>query len=62
MNIDYPSTEGMYQFGVYTCQRCKQEYIVNDGTWRRCSPEFCHECLAYLDQQHALIPDPEPKQ
>lgn len=50
----------MLQFGVYTCRRCKQEYTVNDGTWRLCTPEFCHDCLEHLSKQTALLPYPEP--
>lgn len=49
-------------FGVYTCGRCKKEYIVNDGTWRLCTPEFCHDCYEYLNTLYALISDPETKQ
>jgi hypothetical protein len=49
------------QFGVYSCNRCKKEYIVNDGTWRLCSPEFCHDCFEHLNKQYALLPDPDPK-
>ena len=38
------------------------DYIVNDGTWRICTPEFCQGCLEHLSKQHALVQDPEPKQ
>lgn len=51
---------GAVRCGVYVCQRCNSTYIVNDGTWRPCSPEFCHDCLEYLQKQYALLPDPEP--
>ena len=44
-----------FYFGVYTCQRCKKCYTVNDE-WRQCTPEFCHACLDYLFTQYALVP------
>lgn len=53
--------ESELQFGKYTCQRCEAEYIVNDGTWRICTPEFCHSCTEYLSKQTVLLPFPEPK-
>ena len=43
-------------FGVYACRRCKKEYIVNDGTWRLCTPDLCQDCVEYLDTLHAMIP------
>ena len=48
------------QYGSYVCRRCKKDYIVNDGTWRLCTPEFCHDCYEHLNKQHALLPYPEP--
>lgn len=50
------------EFGIYRCNRCGKEYTVNDGTWRRCSPEFCHDCLEHLNKQTVVLPDPEPMQ
>ena len=35
-------------FGVYECQRCKKAYTVNDGTWRHCTPDLCHDCCEWL--------------
>lgn len=46
----------MIQFGSYICNRCKKDYIVNDGTWRLCTPEFCHDCLEHLEKQYAMVP------
>lgn len=43
-------------WGKYNCRRCSTEYIVNDGTWRLCSPELCHDCVEYLETLHAAIP------
>lgn len=43
-------------FGSYICNRCKKDYIVNDGTWRLCTPEFCHDCLEHLEKQYARVP------
>lgn len=54
--IELPEQVTSYSFGVYTCQRCKAEYTVNDGTWRLCTPDFCHDCYAHLKAQYALIP------
>lgn len=31
-------------YGVYQCGMCGKEYTVNDGTWRLCTPEVCHDC------------------
>ncbi len=42
--------------GRYKCQRCSKWYIVNDGTWRRCTPEFCQDCMEFLDDQFAWVP------
>jgi hypothetical protein len=36
------------RFGCYTCVRCEKDYFVNDGTWRSCSPQFCHDCIEHL--------------
>lgn len=44
-----------YQFGVYKCQRCGKEYIVNDQ-WAPCTPDFCHGCTAHLGKQYAWVP------
>ena len=43
-------------FGVYDCVRCSDRYIVNDGTWRECTSEFCQTCFAHLKEQYALLP------
>ena len=43
-------------FGVYKCQRCGKDYTVNDGTWRQCTPDFCHDCYEHLGEQYAWIP------
>lgn len=49
-----------YEFGVYTCQRCKAEYMVNaPDTWDPCTPEFCHACLKHLNGLHVMVPWPE---
>lgn len=32
--------------GVYVCIGCAKTYLVNEGTWRLCTPELCHDCLA----------------
>ena len=45
--------------GSYVCARCARVYVVNDPTWRLCTPEFCHDCLEYLNTQYATISDPE---
>lgn len=47
-------------YGHYVCQRCGRGYTVNDGTWRQCTPDFCHGCLEYLNKQTVLLPDHEP--
>lgn len=47
--------DGLIYFGVYDCQRCGKEYMVNDQ-WKPCTPEFCHDCTEYLFAQHALVP------
>mgnify|MGYP001562299739 CR=1 FL=1 len=52
-----------YHFGVYTCNRCGSSYTVNKlETWRQCTPEFCHDCLAYLNSRYVLLPSPESQQ
>jgi len=37
-------------FGVYTCLRCQKDYTVDDGTWRRCTPDYCHDCVEVIVQ------------
>ena len=50
--------EGVW-FGTYQCQRCGDDYTVNDPkSFRLCTAEFCHE---HLNKQSALLPYPEPK-
>ena len=52
-----PTLDGaVVHFGVYDCSRCGERYIVNDGTWRLCTADFCHACFAHLKAQYALIP------
>jgi hypothetical protein len=46
-------------FGRYVCARCSKEYFVEDGTWRRCTPEFCHDCIEHLCKQYVLLNDEE---
>lgn len=48
--------EQWVRHGSYKCQRCGKDYIVNDGTWRRCSPAFCHDCIEHLEKQYASVP------
>lgn len=36
-------------FGVYDCRRCRERYVVNDGTWRLCSPTLCQSCYAVVE-------------
>lgn len=45
------------QYGVYQCVRCGKTYTVNDpGSWRLCTPEFCHDCLEHLNAQWFVEP------
>lgn len=47
---------GRISYGHYVCQRCGKGYLVNDGTWRRCTSDFCHDCMEHLDDQFAWVP------
>lgn len=47
------------EFGRYKCRRCGKDYIFNDGTWRRCTGELCHDCCEHLETLYALVPYPE---
>ena len=58
----HPDMPHMAYFGSYECRRCGKEYIVNDGTWRLCTSDFCHDCLEFLNKQTRVLPDPEPMQ
>lgn len=50
-------------FGSYVCDRCSAMYFVNEPTsWRRCTLEFCHDCLEHLEKQSCVLPFPEPVQ
>ena len=55
---DFAMSDGI-MCGSYVCARCARVYVVNDPTWRLCTPEFCHDCLEYLNTQYATISDPE---
>ncbi len=46
-----------YWFGVYTCRRCKVEFTVNDGTWRLCTPDLCHDCIEHISKQYCVESD-----
>jgi hypothetical protein len=37
----------MIYHGSYVCVNCSKDYLVNEvDTWRLCTPELCHDCLA----------------
>jgi hypothetical protein len=43
-------------FSVYRCRRCGGDYMVNDGTWRECTPDLCQSCVEQLAKMYALVP------
>lgn len=47
----YPAsnTNDYIRWGVYCCERCGEEYTVNEITsWRLCTPTLCHDCYEYF--------------
>lgn len=46
-----------FKYSVYLCARCGKSYTVNEpGTWRQCTPDFCHGCYEHLGKKFCWIP------